>query len=340
MTINEKFQDFLNQKSFFLKQTPYSEGYLYQGSLELSEEKLVNFVVSLQSEGDGEGLYQIVYHHIAHCNDSEQRLSYLELLNHLNCYSAGAYYFCLDDEGQVFARHIGRTTDDFEELFAILISGGTVIHDAMEKFATLEMADTDTSSRHSSVQEQSDAIPTDEPLVSSSNETQDKEPPLPELSLESGKTPQELAQELVPTGDEEAKKRLVALRRRLSELEEKLPKEKALLAELQAKLNRTQAAYEAEKAFRQVEKNVEHLEKAKSSVTVTEQSSGMTYPNYGTSPQTTAETKKSYPLPIAVSPPKQNQDSLPEVPLTTTISQEMQDNSTIDLKILKELLKR
>lgn len=130
--VNEKFQKFLTEKQFALKQQEIERCWIYQGKLRLSEFHVVDFAIQLDKE-EQQAIYQIVYTNIAYCRNMEERSKWETLINELNLYHAGSYYFCIDPDGKVFLRHVGIVKEDFEELFRILTSAGGVIRQVLPK---------------------------------------------------------------------------------------------------------------------------------------------------------------------------------------------------------------
>ncbi|KXU02189.1 hypothetical protein HMPREF2542_06385 [Streptococcus sp. HMSC034B05] len=130
--INEKFQQFLSGKNFVLKKQETDQSWIYQGKLQINEFHMVDFAIQLDKE-DKEAIYQIVFTNIAYCRNLEERSKWESLVNELNVEQAGSYYFCIDNDGKVFLRHIGIVKDDLEQLFRILTSAGEVIRQASQK---------------------------------------------------------------------------------------------------------------------------------------------------------------------------------------------------------------
>lgn len=130
--INEKFQQFLSEKNFVLKKQETDQSWIYQGKLQINEFHMVDFAIQLDKE-DKEAIYQIVFTNIAYCRNLEERSKWESLVNELNVEQAGSYYFCIDNDGKVFLRHIGIVKDDLEQLFRILTSAGEVIRQASQK---------------------------------------------------------------------------------------------------------------------------------------------------------------------------------------------------------------
>lgn len=130
--INEKFQQFLSGKNFVLKKQETDQSWIYQGKLQINEFHMVDFAIQLDKE-DKETIYQIVFTNIAYCRNLEERSKWESLVNELNVEQAGSYYFCIDNDGKVFLRHIGIVKDDLEQLFRILTSAGEVIRQASQK---------------------------------------------------------------------------------------------------------------------------------------------------------------------------------------------------------------
>ena len=130
--INEKFQRFLDGKKFALKKQETDQSWIYQGKLQINEFHMVDFAIQLDKE-DKEAIYQIVFTNIAYCRNLEERSKWESLVNELNVEQAGSYYFCIDNDGKVFLRHIGIVKDDLEQLFRILTSAGEVIRQASQK---------------------------------------------------------------------------------------------------------------------------------------------------------------------------------------------------------------
>ena len=130
--INDKFQQFLSEKNFVLKKQETDQSWIYQGKLQINEFHMVDFAIQLDKE-DKEAIYQIVFTNIAYCRNLEERSKWESLVNELNVEQAGSYYFCIDNDGKVFLRHIGIVKDDLEQLFRILTSAGEVIRQASQK---------------------------------------------------------------------------------------------------------------------------------------------------------------------------------------------------------------
>ena len=130
--INDKFQQFLSEKNFVLKKQETDQSWIYQGKLQINEFHMVDFAIQLDKE-DKEAIYQIVFTNIAYCRNLEERSKWESLVNELNVEQAGSYYFCIDNDGKVFLRHIGIVKDDLEQLFRILNSAGEVIRQASQK---------------------------------------------------------------------------------------------------------------------------------------------------------------------------------------------------------------
>ncbi len=130
--INDKFQQFLSEKNFVLKKQETDQSWIYQGKLQINEFHVVDFAIQLDKE-DKEAIYQIVFTNIAYCRNLEERSKWESLVNELNVGQAGSYYFCIDNDGKVFLRHIGIVKDDLEQLFRILTSAGEVIRQASQK---------------------------------------------------------------------------------------------------------------------------------------------------------------------------------------------------------------
>ena len=130
--INDKFQQFLSGKNFVLKKQETDHSWIYQGKLQITEFHMVDFAIQLDKE-DKEAIYQIVFTNIAYCRNLEEYSEWVTLINELNIEQAGSYYFCIDNDGKVFLRHIGIVKNDLEQLFRILTSAGEVIRQASQK---------------------------------------------------------------------------------------------------------------------------------------------------------------------------------------------------------------
>lgn len=130
--INEAFQRFLEQKNFRLKAIEQETEWVYRGRLQLTEYHIVDFSVTMQKEEES-AIYQIVYNNVAFCKRREELAKWLQVINEINQYSAGIYYFCIDENGQVFARHIGRVSQDFDDLYLMIASGGMIISQTVKE---------------------------------------------------------------------------------------------------------------------------------------------------------------------------------------------------------------
>lgn len=130
--MNQAFQAHLKKKQFAVKMTEVSDQWHYAGQLELSAVHKVNFTISL-SKGEQYAVAQIVYSNIAYIKPEDDKLDWLETINHLNREQGIFYYFCLDADDKLFARYVTEVSRDIDYLFHILVQGPALIKQTVEK---------------------------------------------------------------------------------------------------------------------------------------------------------------------------------------------------------------
>lgn len=124
--LNQRFQELLERKGFPLKVKEEEEAVIYKGRLLIFEEHQVHFALSI-SKGESECIAQIVFNNLAYVPNADERTLWMEGLNILNLQHGLYYYFALDDENRIFARHVTRVSGDLEDLFYILSKGGYIV---------------------------------------------------------------------------------------------------------------------------------------------------------------------------------------------------------------------
>lgn len=130
--MNQAFQAHLKKKQFAVKMTEVSDQWHYAGQLELSAVHKVSFTISL-SKGEQYAVAQIVYSNIAYIKPEDDKLDWLETINHLNREQGIFYYFCLDADDKLFARYVTEVSRDIDYLFHILVQGPALIKQTVEK---------------------------------------------------------------------------------------------------------------------------------------------------------------------------------------------------------------
>ncbi|MBJ8325285.1 hypothetical protein [Streptococcus pacificus] len=131
--VNESFQRTLAKKQFFLKIVEKPSEWHYKGKFSVSEKHLIDFGISI-TKGQSKGIGQIIYQNIAYCSDKDSRLEWLEFINNLNRQLGIYYYFCLEDNGYVYMRHIRDVTTELEDFFNTIIQAPSLIRKVLVMF--------------------------------------------------------------------------------------------------------------------------------------------------------------------------------------------------------------
>ncbi|WP_170242497.1 hypothetical protein [Streptococcus suis] len=129
-TVNAAFQSLLKEKKFAMKATEKEQEWIYQGRLALSDVHLARFSVSL-SKDPHYAIGQITYQQIAYMKSSDDPAQWYELVNQLNREFGVFYYFCLDEDGSLFARYVSEVSQDLAYFYHILVQGPALIKEVM-----------------------------------------------------------------------------------------------------------------------------------------------------------------------------------------------------------------
>ena len=118
--MNRNFQLLLENKNFPMQIVEEDEQFIYKGRLSVTKDYVVDFATP----------GQIIFNNVAYMNDGETREQWLEWINTLNLHHGLYYYFALEQDGRLFARHV---TEVFhvEDFFNVLSKGGHVIRHAL-----------------------------------------------------------------------------------------------------------------------------------------------------------------------------------------------------------------
>lgn len=136
MAITEAFDTLLEEKGFTLVKEENEHGnVVYSGSFESPEGKKLPFGVVFQ-RNESPSDYQIIYRGIAYLKDYGKKAELLELLNELNQGEALYYKVSLHGDGEVQIHAHGRTTDDMDPLYAVMIAGANVAQLVNERIQT------------------------------------------------------------------------------------------------------------------------------------------------------------------------------------------------------------
>lgn len=122
--LNERFKTVLETRGFELKRTEHASSFHYQGRLALDENMLVDFEL-LVPKSDQREVVQIVFNRLATCRDHKDKLLWLKHLNEINTHNGLHYYFCLGDDGRVFARYMLPVDPDRTDILLELLQIGS-----------------------------------------------------------------------------------------------------------------------------------------------------------------------------------------------------------------------
>ncbi|MGY3778785.1 hypothetical protein [Isobaculum melis] len=139
MTITEAFDALLEEKGFTLIKEENEHGnVVYSGSFESPEGNKIPFGVVFQ-RNESPTDYQIIYRGVAYLKDYGKKAAVLELLNDLNQGEALYYKVSLHGDGEVQIHAHGRTTDDMNPLYTIMVAGSNVaqlVNERVQRFIT------------------------------------------------------------------------------------------------------------------------------------------------------------------------------------------------------------
>lgn len=122
--LNDQFQSILRERQFELKCTNQEKGNYYQGRLALEDGVLVDFELLLP-HSDYREVVQIVFNRLAVCRDDQDKSAWLQHLNELNTHNGLHYYFCLREDGVVFARYMLPVDPDRTDILLELLQIGS-----------------------------------------------------------------------------------------------------------------------------------------------------------------------------------------------------------------------
>lgn len=124
--ITDQFETILKEKQIPLAKRQIKNGQVsYNGKFQLTKEKALPFGIVFDKEDDISD-YQIVYHQLAFVSNFSKKKAVLELINELNELQAGYYRICLGSDGEIYMRLLGRTSDDVQPLYEMLVTGSTI----------------------------------------------------------------------------------------------------------------------------------------------------------------------------------------------------------------------
>jgi hypothetical protein len=124
--ITDQFEMILKDKQIPLAKRQLENGQVsYNGKFQLAKEKALPFGIVFDKEDDISD-YQIVYHHLAFVSNFNKKTAVLELLNELNELQSGYYRICLGSDGEIYMRLLGRTADNVQPLYEMLVTGSTI----------------------------------------------------------------------------------------------------------------------------------------------------------------------------------------------------------------------
>lgn len=124
--ITDQFEKILKEKQIPLAKREIENGQVsYNGKFQLTKDKALPFGIVFDKE-DAISDYQIVYHHLAFVSNFSKKAAVLELINDLNELQSGYYRICLGSDGELYMRLLGRTTENVQPLYEMLVTGSTI----------------------------------------------------------------------------------------------------------------------------------------------------------------------------------------------------------------------
>ena len=130
--VNRDFKELLKKNNFPMKKIENEESYLYQACLELSDNRQVDFAVSI-SKNKNYPIAQIVFNKIATVTNEDDRNKWLNIINEINLIQGLYYSMGIDQNNDIYARHVTWLEDDVEGFFEVLKQGGNIIRVAIQK---------------------------------------------------------------------------------------------------------------------------------------------------------------------------------------------------------------
>lgn len=135
--ITDQFEKILKEKQIPLAKRQLENGQVsYNGKFQLTKEKALPFGIVFDKEDDISD-YQIVYHHLAFVSNFSKKAAVLELLNELNELQSGYYRICLGSDGEIYMRLLGRTSDNVQPLYEMLVTGSTIAKAVLPRIVAL-----------------------------------------------------------------------------------------------------------------------------------------------------------------------------------------------------------
>ena len=135
--ITDQFEKILKEKQIPLAKRQLENGQVsYNGKFQLTKEKALPFGIVFDKEDDISD-YQIVYHHLAFVSNFNKKTTVLELVNELNELQSGYYRICLGSDGEIYMRLLGRTSDNVQPLYEMLVTGSTIAKAVLPRIEAL-----------------------------------------------------------------------------------------------------------------------------------------------------------------------------------------------------------
>ncbi|HEL1662461.1 TPA: hypothetical protein TXV04_001058 [Streptococcus suis] len=103
--LNKRFQVFMKETGFPLKIIEEEVAFKYRGRLSLSPNEMTDFSILLP-KSLGTEVVQIVFEKIGVIDQQHSREEWLCFINRMNCELGIHYYFCLREDGIIFARYV------------------------------------------------------------------------------------------------------------------------------------------------------------------------------------------------------------------------------------------
>ncbi|HEM5162048.1 hypothetical protein F9856_09700 [Streptococcus suis] len=103
--LNECFQTFMREDGFLMKIIEEEEAYKYLGRLSIAPDRLIDFSLLIPKSPDTE-VVQIVFDKLGIQDQNHSREEWLEFINQMNLEYGIHYYFCLKEDGSIFARYV------------------------------------------------------------------------------------------------------------------------------------------------------------------------------------------------------------------------------------------
>lgn len=125
--IIENFRNMLKEQNMNLTEKELDNNQiLFTGGFRIQKDKQIPFGVVFDASDQETIDYQVMYNRLGYLSNHDKKSELLNYFNEINQMKSGYYSFAVRADGEIYLRTLGRTGQDIQSAYEVMIYGGSI----------------------------------------------------------------------------------------------------------------------------------------------------------------------------------------------------------------------